>query len=295
MSNKLPLFSAALFVYSLGAADLDKVSAGLPSNEIQTIDYDGQHIPDALDALLRYQTTIRLKGGELAREASAGNGADLSKPGSGDWIVAIATDGDAVYVKPTRPGAATNLEIRTDHNNRYALFIRDHSQDKGYRPHLEYILNPASESISRAIQEPPKYVLASKYEEAREEAERYKRERDELQAKWEQKFNDSQVTARADTIRSFTCDYDLKHSKVTEAPFRISNICHEQSHTYIWAKEATDHFSIQDMKQGAPSIVKPEYDPQTGLYTVHHVIEHGRVQIGTGKKMKSADFQKGTV
>ena len=100
-------------------------------------------------------------------------------------------------------------------------------------------------------------------------------------------------TERAEALRDVVCDYDLKHSKVTESPFHVSNICHDKEHTYIWAQGATDHFSIQDLKQGAPSIVIPEYDKGTGLYTVHHVIERGRLQIGTGKKMKSAEFQKG--
>src|SRR4051812_22364806 len=101
MKANLLILGALLWAVSLGAADFDKVTASTPSNEIQTIDYDGQRIPDPLDALLRYNTVIRMKGGELAREVSAGNAADLTKPGSGDWIVAIAKDGDAVYLKPT--------------------------------------------------------------------------------------------------------------------------------------------------------------------------------------------------
>jgi Conjugal transfer protein len=288
------ILGVALWAVSLRAADVDKVTAGAPSNEIQTIDYDGQRIPDPLDALLRYNTVIRLKSGELAREVSAGNAADLTKPGSGDWIVAIAKDGDAVYLKPTRPGTATNLEIRTDHNTRYAFFIQDRSQDKGYHPHLEYLINPTSEAILRIIREGPKYVLASKYEEAREDAERYKKERDELQAKLSQQTPAPVVkTERAEALRDVVCDYDLKHSRVTESPFHVSNICHDKEHTYIWAQGATDHFSIQDVKQGVPSIVFPEFNKDTGMYTVHHVIEKGRLQIGTGKKMKSAEFGKG--
>ena len=144
------------------------------------------------------------------------------------------------------------------------------------------------------IVEAPSFVLASKYEEAKDAAERYKRERDELQAKLD-KLNPPQTakTERVDSFKDVVCDYDLKHSKVTEAPFRVSNICHDQSHTYIWAQGATDHFSIQDVKQGVPSIVFPEFNKDTGMYTVHHVIEKGRLQIGTGKKMKFAEFGKG--
>jgi Conjugal transfer protein len=243
--------------------------------------------------MLRYNTVIRIPKGELVREASAGDGADLSKPGSGDWIIVASTDGDAVYAKPTRPGVATNLEIRTDHGNRYTFFLQDHSQDRGYRCHLEYIVNPTGQAILSAIQAPRKYVEASKYDEAREEADHYKRERDQIEAKWIEKYNDSQISGRMETLSGLTCDYDLKHSKVTEPPFNISNICHDKQFTYIWAKEATDHFGIEDYKQGSASLIVPDYDPKSGIYTVHHVIEHGRVQIGTGKKTKSADFQKG--
>jgi hypothetical protein len=294
MKKKLFAASAVLSAASLVvAADIDKILAGTPGHDIQTIDYDGEHIPDALDALLGYNTVIRLKG-ELAREVSAGNAADPQKPGSGNWIVTIAKEGDAVYLKPTRPNAATNLEIRTDHNNRYPLFIKDQSQERGAHPNLEYIIGATSEAMVKKIVEAPAFVLASKYEAARDAAERYKQERDELQAKLD-KLNPTQ-TAKAERASSFqdvACDYDLKHSKVTESPFHVSNICHDQTHTYIWAQGATDHFSIQDVKQGVPSIVFPEFNKDTGMYTVHHVIEKGRLQIGTGKKMKSADFGKG--
>jgi Conjugal transfer protein len=293
MKAKTFLIGAALFARSLWAADLDRVTAGPPSHEFRVIDYDGQKIPDALDAMLRYNTVIRLPKGELVREASAGDGADLSKPGSGDWIIVASTDGDAVYAKPTRPGVATNIEIRTDHGNRYSFFIQDHSQDKGYRCHLENIVNPTGQGILDALKEPPKYIPASKDDEAREEAERYKKQRDEIEAKWTQKYTDSQITGRLDTLAGLRCDYDLKHSKVTEAPFHISNICHDKQFTYLWAPAATEHFGIQDYKQGAMSLIVPDYDPKSGIYTVHHVIEHGRVQIGSGKKAKTADFQKG--
>src|SRR3982751_6402421 len=145
MKKKFSAASAVLFTACLvGAADIDKILAGPPSHDIQTIDYDGQHIPEALDALIGYTTVIRLKG-ELAREVPAGNAADPQKPGSGNWLVFIAKEGDAVYLKPTRPNAATNLEIRTDHNNRYPLFIKERSQERGAHPNLEYILNAASE------------------------------------------------------------------------------------------------------------------------------------------------------
>lgn len=293
MKAKTFLIGSVLFARSLWAVDLDRVTAGQPSNEFKVIDYTGQRIPDPLDAMLRYNTVIRIPKGELVREASAGDGADLSKPGSGDWIIVPSTDGDAVYAKPTRPGVATNLEIRTDHGNRYTFFLQDHSQDKGYHCRLEYIVNPTGQGILDALKEPAKYIPAAKYDEAREDAARYKKERDEIEAKWAQKYTDSQVTARMDTLAGFTCDYDLKHSKVTEAPFHISNICHDKQFTYIWAPAATDHFGIQDFKQGSTSVIVPDYDPKSGIYTVHHVIEKGRVQIGTGKKMKSADFQKG--
>jgi hypothetical protein len=294
MKRKLFVASAVLSAASLiVAADIDKILAGSPSHDIQSIDYDGQHIPDRLDALLGYNTVIRLKG-ELAREVSAGNAADPQKPGSGNWIISIAKEGDAVYVKPTRPGAATNVEIRTDHNNRYPLFVKERSQDRGVHPNLEYVINATFEAMVKKIVEAPAFVLASKYEEIKDEAERYKRERDELQARLD-KLNPPQTakTERAASFQDVVCDYDLKRSKVTEAPFRVSNICHDKEHTYIWAQGATDHFSIQDVKQGVPSIVFPEFNKDTGMYTIHHVIEKGRLQIGTGKKMKSAEFAKG--
>lgn len=294
MKQKLFIAGAAFWTASVAvAADVDKILAGSPSHTIQTIDYDGQRIPEALDALLGYTTVIRLKG-ELAREVPAGNAADPQKPGSGNWIVAIAKEGDAVYLKPTRPNAATNLEIRTDHNNRYPLFIQERSQERGAHPNLEYILNATSEVMMKHIAEAPQYVLASKYDAIQEEAERYKRERDELQARLDHLTPALPVkTERADAFQDVVCDYDLKHSKVTEAPFRVSSICHDKDHTYIFTDGATDHFSIQDVKQGVPSIVFPEFNKETGLYTVHHVIEHGRLQIGTGKKTKAAEFQKG--
>ena len=294
MKKKLLAAGAVLFAAALaGAADLDKILAGSPSHDIQTIDYDGQHIPEALDALLGYTTVVRLKG-ELAREVPAGNAADPQKPGSGNWIVTISREGDAVYLKPTRPNAATNLEIRTDHNNRYPLFIQERSQQRGAHPNLEYILQASSEVMVKHMVEAPQYVLASKYDAIQEAAERYKRERDELQARLDHLTPALSVkTERADSFKDVVCDYDLKHSKVTDAPFRVSNICHDQSHTYIWAQGATDHFSIQDVKQGVPSLVFPEFNKDTGMYTVHHVIEKGRLQIGTGKKRRSADFGKG--
>jgi hypothetical protein len=274
----------------LSAAGSDKVTAGAPSADFITINYDGQSIPDPIDGVLRYNTVIQLPKGELVREVAGGSVATEGKPGSGDWIVTASTDNDAVYVRPTRPGVATNLEIATDHNNRYKLLLQDRSQSDGYHPHLQYQIAPLKEDIKQQIAAPAKWVLASEYEQAKADRDRYRTELAESEKKWQVLFQEDGKKARGETLAALKCDYQIQ--KAAQAPFHVSQVCTDGNFTYVWAPRAADHFGITDLKQGAESIINPDYDPKSSMYTIHHVIDRGRVQIGSGKKTVSAEFSR---
>lgn len=276
-------------------ADYDKVTAGQPSHDFVVVNYDGQHIPEALEGMLRYNTVIRLPVGEDATEASAGDAADFTKPGSGDWVIQIAKERDAVYAKPARQGAATNIEIRTDHGNRYTFLIADHSLDKGAHLHLEYIINPTGQAEIDAIKAPAKYILAeganAKIDEARADAARYKTELTELESKWQRRFTESQVSAREKTLNELACGPSHYSFEKASKEFGVQDVCADQDWLYIFAKGGKE-FGLTDVSSGSPVVIIPEFDPASGKYTIHSQPSHLRLTVGNGKKSKSADIEK---
>jgi type IV secretory pathway VirB9-like protein len=280
---RAPHLFALLATTATGALAADRILAGPPSLEFRVIEFVENSIPEPIDAELRHETVIRMPIGEKATEASAGDAGQAEKPGSGNWIVIISEkgDGDAVLVKPTKAGTDTNLDIRTDLGNRYALVVRDHTLDRGYRCRLENVLRAST--LSR------KYVLAEKFQTVQTENERLKKALTDAQAQLAQQPKKA-VAPAIQPQESSAPVYDYKFDRARHAPWRVQSIWHDDQFTYISAPRTEEHFAVYAIKDGTPDLKKPDFRPDDGVFVIHGVIEHGRLEIGSGKKTKSVDF-----
>jgi type IV secretory pathway VirB9-like protein len=256
-----------------------RILAGPPSLEFRVIDFAENRIPEPLDAEIRHVTVIRMPPGETAVEASAGDTAQPDKPGSGGWIVIISQGGSAVLVKPTKPGTDTNLDILTDLKSRWAFLVRDHTLDRGYRCRLENVLKASTLS--------PKYVQAERFQEVQAEAGRYKKALEDARAELARVKTAEPAGQPQETEAPV---YDYKFENARRSPWRVQSIWHDSQFTYISAPRAQEHFAVYAIKDGTPDFKAAAFRPDDGVFVIHGVIDHGRLQIGSGKKMKSVDF-----
>jgi hypothetical protein len=280
-------FVPAVFTLSgflLCAADVDKITASDPSTEIRIINYNGTEIP-TVDAQLRYNTVIQLPHGERSIEADSGDAGKVGQPGSGHWIVTQSDTGDAVIVRPTQVGLKTNLDILTDHGNRYKFFVIDRSGNTGYHSQLAITLVPSSQGFVDNIKEPPKFVPAAEFNAVKEQAQQFQQQLNVTTATYQQKLTDQQNTARSETLASLVHDFNFDKAK--KQPFGVTDIAHDKDFTYIWAKP-DELFAVYDLKDGKQDLIKPQYDPKGGYYVIEHLIRRGRIVIGK----KSAEFER---
>lgn len=208
----------------------------------------------ALQTRLRYTTMILLPEGEEILDVICGDK---------DFWVVSATHNIA-HVKPSKEGAATNLNLVTGSGTVYSFLLTE--KNGSTLPDLKVYVtaDPASDAAK------PKYFTAAQVEglqsaltDARADVQAAERRAADAMALHEQQYP---------TTLSF--NYRLpRYAK----PFFVRAIWHDGRFTYI-KTDATELPTLFEVKDGAPALVN--FQVHDGTYVVPKVLDEGYLSLG---------------
>ncbi|MEZ5289843.1 MAG: TrbG/VirB9 family P-type conjugative transfer protein [Vicinamibacterales bacterium] len=208
----------------------------------------------ALQTRLRYTTMILLPEGEEILDVICGDK---------DFWVVSATHNIA-HVKPSKEGAATNLNLVTGSGTVYSFLLTE--KNGSTLPDLKVYVtaDPTSDAAK------PKYFTAAQVEglqsaltDARADVQAADRRAADAIALHEQQYP---------TTLSF--NYRLpRYAK----PFFVRAIWHDGRFTYI-KTDATELPTLFEVKDGAPALVN--FQVHDGTYVVPKVLDEGYLSLG---------------
>ena len=196
------------------------------------------------------------------------------------WVV----EGTAnfAHVKPSRPGAQTNINLITASGSVYSFDVREISEIQGKEADLKLFVEP-KEGSTVSKKTATRFVPAGDVESYRELA-------DTARAEVRQAKEDAARSIEAEVTR-FLSEYPSKlrfdyRFQANKGPFMVTSIFDDGRFTYIRAnpKEAP---ALYEVKDGKPSLLNFEF--RSGIYIASKVIDSGYLAIG---KKKLAFFRK---
>lgn len=173
------------------------------------------------------------------------------------------------YIKPSKAGASTNVQLITATGNVYSLVLEEVSHTKG-TPDLKLFIQ---ESNPEEPPRPRRFVPVDEANQLREA----------LVQVAEQAEQDKE-TFRREYGSDLHFVYKFKRN---ERPFFVSAIYHDGKFTYIRSdaqeKPALYEIAVDD---GKPNLV--DFQMEDGLYIVPKILTRGRLSIGKSK----LDFER---
>jgi type IV secretory pathway VirB9-like protein len=173
------------------------------------------------------------------------------------------------YIKPSKAGASTNVQLITASGSVYSLVLREVS-DAGGSPDLKlFIQNAAPEEPPR----PPRFVSVEEANQLREAL---------VQVAEQAEYDKEEF--RREYGRDLQFVYKYKRNK---KPFLVSAIYHDGRFTYI-RSDALEKPSLYELAEddGKPNLI--DFHMEDGLYIVPKVLNRGRLSIGKNK----LDFER---
>ncbi len=173
------------------------------------------------------------------------------------------------YIKPSKAGASTNVQLITASGNVYSLVLQEVSEARGTPDLKVFIQNASPEEPPR----PPRFVSVDEANELREAlvqvAEQAERDKEEFRRGY-------------GTDLQFVYKFDRN-----KEPFLVSAIYHDGKFTYI-RSEAQEKPSLYEIAadDGKPNLI--DFHMQDGLYIVPKILNRGRLSIGK----KKLDFER---
>jgi type IV secretion system protein VirB9 len=173
------------------------------------------------------------------------------------------------YVKPSKEGASTNVQLITASGNVYSLVLREVSPARGTPDLKLFIESVTPEEAPR----PPRFVSVDEANQLREAlvqvAEQAEQDREDFRQEYGQHL---------EFVYKF---------KQNQKPFLVSAIYHDGKFTYIRsdAQEKPSLYEITDDDE-KPNLI--DFSMRDGLYVVPKVLNRGRLSIG----QKKLDFEK---
>ena len=224
---------------------------------------------------LRFATVIVLPDDENIIEAVTGD--------KEFWQ--IHAPSNLAYIKPSKGGATTNLNLITARGAVYSFLLSEVDTD----PDLKVFIRLKDESVRVGVQqaagkgEQPKFV---RYEEVLG----YKLQADEAEARLkrtemaaaerivqiQQEADKKAAMAKAGAPSLLVFDYDYSST----APFAVQAMFHDDRFTYIRANPQETP-ALYELKDGKPSLIQFAY--HDGLYTVPKIVDRGYLAIGKAR------------
>lgn len=167
------------------------------------------------------------------------------------------------YLKPTRPGLETSMNLITASGNIYTFYC---ASTETSQPDLKIFIESSDEKLLSAANGPPRLLPASDVEQLREAAA--------LEVK---AAEDQSNHFRTDYPHHLKFDYKFKKNK---KPFRLTAIYHDDRFTYIQSS-ATEKPTLYEVKDGQPTLVN--FTLEDGVYVIDHIVEKGYLTVGKHK------------
>lgn len=173
------------------------------------------------------------------------------------------------YVKPSKEGASTNVQLITASGNVYSLVLREVSPAGGTPDLKLFIQSAAREEVSR----PPRFVSVDEANQLREALVQVAEEAEDDKEEFRQEYGQ-----HLEFVYKF---------KQNQKPFLVSAIYHDGKFTYI-RSDAQEKPSLYELTEDdeKPNLI--DFQMQDGLYIVPKVLNRGRLSIGRQK----LDFEK---
>jgi len=212
---------------------------------------------------LRYSTLLVLPKNEQILDFTCGDK---------DWWVINGAQNFA-YVKPTKAGAQSNLNLITASGNVYSFVLVEVSEVPDAQPDLKVFIEPSDHSLLEAANEAPKFVSAR-------EAEDYKRQVASAKDETRQIKGESQATIDRGISRFVSKVRFAYRFEAGKKPFYVRAMYHDDHFTYIQARpEETP--TLYEIKDRQPNLVN--FDYKDGVYVVDKILDRGYLVVGKQK------------
>ena len=249
MTTKRLLLSVALFFFASASFGEDWTS--------RTVNYAPQDIV-TVATQIRFTTLVVLPETEKILDFVVGDKEFWKVEGIQNFA----------YVKPSKEGASTNVQLITASGNVYSLVLQEVSPARG-TPDLKLFIESATPDDAPR---PPRFVSVDEANQLREA----------LVQVTEQAENDKEEF-RKEYGQHLEFVYKFKQN---EKPFLVSAIYHDGKFTYI-RSDAQEKPSLYEITEDdKPNLV--DFSMRNGLYVVPKVLNRGRLSIGP----KKLDFER---
>lgn len=229
-----------------------------------------------ITAKVRFTTMIVLPDGEEILDFVCGD--------KDFWVISGAHN--LAYVKPAKPGAATNLNLVTASGNVYSFVL----SEGGGEPDLKVYVVP-DESLAPALAAPARYYSAAEVDELRGTIEDLRGQAQEAREAAARVVGEAAAAKLAadrsveEEIAAYRSRYPSSlqfpyRFDTDEKPFHVSAIFHDDRFTYIRA-ESSELPALYEVRDGQPNLIA--FQVEDGLYIVPKIVDRGYLAIGKKK------------
>jgi type IV secretion system protein VirB9 len=242
-----------------------------PDNQSRVIHYSAKDVVK-LKTKLRFSTLLILPKSEKLLDFTVGD--------REFWV--IEGNENFAYIKPAKAGAQTNLNLITASGNIYSFTLTEVSESADSEPDLKVFVELKDDSMLSAATGGQRFVSATEIEKCRNDAAAAQEETKRVK----QITDETIQKGIAKILKNVRCAYEFSKGK---KPFYVWTICHDDKFTYVRAApEETP--TIYEVREG-PNIVNFTYEPyiptaldemrpNSGILTIHKVVERGYLAIG---------------
>lgn len=257
-------FALTATTVTLHAAENKPITTGDPMTSSRTVAYqDTDIVPLATET--GFTTLIQLPKEETILEVTCGD--------KDAWPVNWT--GNLAYIKPSKAGSRTNLNLITASGNVYSFLVVEVTGNTAAHADLKLFVHPTDNTAIAAMHDKPRFVAAGEVDGYRKAAEQAEREFHAQAAALQKKAEGDKAQLQDALPMSIRHDYQFNQPK--KNPFGVTAIYHDDKFTYI---EATPQEApaIYETKDGKPNLV--EYTMKAGCYVIPKVLSDGYFRVG---------------
>lgn len=275
MKTCVIIFAVCGSLFAAKKADI--VTTISPAEMVRTISYSERDIP-TIHGKLGYTTVFVLPKNEKVLDFLLGD--------KEAWTVNGADGTNFAYLKPSKAGNRTNLNLVTASGNVYTFLLVEGEGN----PDLKVFIEAKDAGMVATAAGPPKWVLAAemaaKVEAAQRDATAAKGESEKAREEVKRVTEEIRTKADADLSAfragfpsSLKYDYSWKKDRKGNK-FGVRAIAHSDKFTYIWAdpRETPTLYEVADAK---PSLI--EFSFNNGVYIIPKVLESAYLTVGKAK------------
>jgi hypothetical protein len=218
---------------------------------------------------VRYITTVLLPDDDPIKEVNGGDGGSEEKPGN--WIITVPPNEATIHIKPTKPGAETNINVTTVSGAIYSFLLREGRPDGKPMALPDIRVTVTSDRVKKGDPAVRKFYTAAEYDALHADVIVLKTQLEAAQ----QRAEAQAAAPKQPEVNAIHLDYN--HGPNMK-PFRVKAIWHDGHYTYI-KHEALESPSVYETKDGQPAIVDPRV-PEPGLFVIPKIVEKGYLALG---------------